>query len=235
MPLQEDIIRRALSNRPTTSTLMPKFGTINWKTITTTSQSFFNKKIPQVQLYTSYILPFPGMFPEEWDTDLDGIPDNWELNYFDGLEEINHFTTDSNNNGLTNAEEFILGLNPIDSNSKWDPELNVDINRIFLKIPMTANRLYTVFLTTSDDQLNDQLITEFNGSEIYEDNTDNNREIIINLDDYNNPRSFNIRLSIQPTIFFQNLDPDPLDINKTPSRIPPSTSSGTTIYTSYEP
>ena len=52
------------------------------------------------------------------DTDSDNMADSWEIMYFDNLSHDG--TADSDNDGLTDLEEFQLLTNPIDPDSDDD-------------------------------------------------------------------------------------------------------------------
>jgi hypothetical protein len=73
----------------------------------------------------------PSSYPirDTYDTDNDGLADEWEITYFKSL----NFNSDEDpdNDGYTNLEEFIAGTDPVDSSSKpasgSGAELNVDI------------------------------------------------------------------------------------------------------------
>jgi hypothetical protein len=52
-----------------------------------------------------------------WDSDDDGLPDEWELLYGFNPRDGNDASIDSDQDGLTNLEEFIAGTDPTDSSS----------------------------------------------------------------------------------------------------------------------
>ena len=58
------------------------------------------------------------------DGDSDGLPDDWELQFF-GNTESSH-DEDFDNDGLVNLLEYALGCDPIDSNSANLPEFNIN-------------------------------------------------------------------------------------------------------------
>ncbi len=59
----------------------------------------------------------PDIGPDEWiDTDADHLPDFWEMHYFDDLDEID--TGDSDQDGLSHQEEYLLGTDP----TQWDSD-----------------------------------------------------------------------------------------------------------------
>jgi hypothetical protein len=53
------------------------------------------------------------------DEDQDGLPDDWELEYFDSIESCNP-EDDSDTDGLTNAEEHEAGTHPLDKDTDKD-------------------------------------------------------------------------------------------------------------------
>lgn len=55
---------------------------------------------------------FLSAFPPGLDTDLDGIPDAWEIRYGYNPVDPNDTDLDFDNDGISNAQEYALGLNP---------------------------------------------------------------------------------------------------------------------------
>jgi PKD repeat protein len=53
------------------------------------------------------------------DTDMDGLDDDWELTYFSDVADC-AAGEDSDGDGLTNAEEYALGTNPVDPDTDGD-------------------------------------------------------------------------------------------------------------------
>jgi hypothetical protein len=67
------------------------------------------------------------------DTDMDGLPDEWEIMYFGSLIAQNG-TGDPDNDGISNLWEFALGLNPLlnqnsDTNSRSHYQYDL-LNRV---------------------------------------------------------------------------------------------------------
>ncbi len=59
---------------------------------------------------------FNGVRNDPNDTDLDGLPDAWELRYFGGLGQAN-WSDDSDQDGFNNLQEYGADTNPTNSNS----------------------------------------------------------------------------------------------------------------------
>lgn len=59
------------------------------------------------------------------DTDQDGLPDCWELQYFGDLSY--DADDDPDVDGFTNLEEFVAGSDPTDWTSKPRPPVIVDV------------------------------------------------------------------------------------------------------------
>jgi hypothetical protein len=55
------------------------------------------------------------------DTDQDGLPDQWETNYFGNIAGLPE--TDADQDGLTNLQEFLIGTNPTQATSALAPEI----------------------------------------------------------------------------------------------------------------
>jgi hypothetical protein len=202
---------------------------MGWKTQMSAPSTVIN--VPEVKLFTFVELPYPGLFSEEWDTDMDGIPDNWELAYFNDIGSIDHFTTDTNNNGLINAVEYVLGLDPLNPNSTFEHNLNITPNKATFSFSTQPFREYTIFnvIKTGDD-IEENIIASINGSEINEDNPNNEFSF-----DINNSASYEINVRIRLSPYIMNLDADEQETSPGPALIPPPLSQGRTIYTTYEP
>lgn len=82
---------------------------------------------------------------EAWDTDIDGLPDDFESAYF-GNPVIAVPTDDNDGDGLNNLDEYIAGSIPIDGASyprtQMDPEMP-----LWIGIPTVTGRVYSLFAT----------------------------------------------------------------------------------------
>lgn len=86
------------------------------------------------------------------DEDHDGLPDEWELQFFSGLETLNP-TQDYDSDGLTDWEEYRAGTRPMDSNSLLRvTAVARTVNPHFeISWSSSSNRLYSLW--RSDDLL----------------------------------------------------------------------------------
>jgi hypothetical protein len=79
------------------------------------------------------------------DSDLDGIPDAWEMTYNNG--DINSMTeyTDGDGDGLLDIEEYVMGSNPNDASSgPMQPQTSKTAEGFQVSFPTIAGRVYTV-------------------------------------------------------------------------------------------
>jgi len=59
------------------------------------------------------------------DEDQDGLPDDWEINYFGSIESCNP-GDDSDTDGLTNAQEYVAGTHPLVKDTDGDGVVDGD-------------------------------------------------------------------------------------------------------------
>ena len=59
------------------------------------------------------------------DADSDGLPDSWEITHF-GNTTAQTATLDADGDGLTNLDEYELGLNPVSTDTDYDGRSNAD-------------------------------------------------------------------------------------------------------------
>ncbi|MEL0117782.1 MAG: hypothetical protein VXB01_02470, partial [Opitutae bacterium] len=87
------------------------------------------------------------------DGDSDGLPDDWELEFF-GNTESSH-DEDFDNDGLVNLLEYALGCDPIDSNSANLPEFNINSDGFgMLSYTRPAETLGLTYFIESSGDLN---------------------------------------------------------------------------------
>lgn len=79
------------------------------------------------------------------DTDLDGMPDDWELEFFGNLNQaaINDFDWD----GQDDLSEFIAGTNPTNAASLFKLSESIIPEGYVVAWPMASNRTYNVYWT----------------------------------------------------------------------------------------
>jgi hypothetical protein len=88
-----------------------------------------------------------------FDTDADGLPDAWELQYFPSISDPRATpNADPDGDGYTNTQEYVAGTNPIDGTSR----LKIDAVTIVASAPslhfsVAAGKTYTILYS---DNLN---------------------------------------------------------------------------------
>jgi len=81
------------------------------------------------------------------DTDRDGIPDSWELEYFGNATSASG-TADTDGDGMINTEEFVAGTDPTNALSVLKLHVSAT-NKAILNFVAQTNRGYTVQYQTS--------------------------------------------------------------------------------------
>ena len=79
------------------------------------------------------------------DSDLDGIPDAWEMTYNGGdIDSMTH-CTDGDSDGLLDIEEYVMGSNPNDASSgPIQPQTSKTAEGFQVSFPTIDGRVYTV-------------------------------------------------------------------------------------------
>jgi hypothetical protein len=79
------------------------------------------------------------------DSDLDGIPDDWERTYNNGdIDSMTH-CTDGDSDGLLDIEEYVMGSNPNDASSgPIQPQTSKTAEGFQVSFPTIYGRVYTV-------------------------------------------------------------------------------------------
>ena len=85
------------------------------------------------------------------DVNTNGIPDNWERDFFNGVTTNRTAQTDTDHDGMTDFAEFIAGTNPTNAASRfYFTGANLQSNRLVqLQWPVVVNRLYQVNASTN--------------------------------------------------------------------------------------
>ena len=84
------------------------------------------------------------------DTDHDGIPDQWESDYFGSATGADR-NTDSDGDGMSNWAEYVAGTNPTNASSYLKIEQNVAPGSASVRVGTVSGHSYTVQFT---DNLN---------------------------------------------------------------------------------
>ena len=118
---------------------------------------------------------YPNDSRYQRDSDNDGMADRWELQYF-GSIETNNASTDHDNDGLNDADEFVHNTNPTQTDSDYDGVIDGDD-------PAPKNSDYR---TDSDnDGLPDEWEVEFFGNtQIATADTDSDDDGITDLEEF---------------------------------------------------
>jgi hypothetical protein len=85
------------------------------------------------------------------DSDGDGLPDAWELQYFGSLTNLS-FNDDWDGDGCSDAHEFVSGTDPIASNSHFEVvgvQAQPTGGGIILRWTSASNRTYSVYCATN--------------------------------------------------------------------------------------
>lgn len=80
------------------------------------------------------------------DTNSNGIPDTWEIQYFGGIDSPNGAASfDADGDGMTNLQEYLSGTSPNDPASKLQVAItSVTLSGAVLQFPTVTGRIYTV-------------------------------------------------------------------------------------------
>ncbi len=96
-------------------------------------------------------LSFTGTY-DFIDVNTNGIPDNWERDFFNGVTTNRSAKTDTDHDGMTDYAEFIAGTNPTNAASRlyFTSEKITNANsRVQMQWPVVSNRLYQVNASTN--------------------------------------------------------------------------------------
>jgi len=117
---------------------------VDFKTIKRRNQA----QVHQVELFGttqfSFTLGFTTASGGIADTDNDGLPDWWELQYFGGATNAQAMV-DSDGDGVNNWSEYIAGTNPNDANDVFEVAQTSGSTGITLWIPTETQRQYRIW------------------------------------------------------------------------------------------
>jgi len=84
------------------------------------------------------------------DTDGDGLPDSWEIQYFGSINDPRAVAgADPDNDGFTNLQEFYAGTSPTDPNSYLKLEsVNISSGSATLHFNAVAGKTYSILYRT---------------------------------------------------------------------------------------
>jgi hypothetical protein len=86
---------------------------------------------------------FGGVTPTRTDSDLDGLEDRWEVNYFSDIR-LAYYSDDSDRDGINNLGEQALGSDPTDGKSNLQLTILPAPKGVLLRWTSFAKRSYTV-------------------------------------------------------------------------------------------
>jgi hypothetical protein len=81
------------------------------------------------------------------DTDGDGMPDDWEQQYFGLAASTNGYNGDFDGDGLSNGREFVAGTSPTDAQSVFEfiAPTRLTNNAVVINWSSVSNRVYAVW------------------------------------------------------------------------------------------
>jgi alpha-tubulin suppressor-like RCC1 family protein len=109
-----------------------------------------NKRMPVVSKIASGGSHNLAIVPDDADSNLDGIPDWWEVAYGLNRNSYDARTTDTDGDGQFDAEEFIADTDPIDAESVFGLALSFQDQATgnILYGPVSTDRIYSLEYTT---------------------------------------------------------------------------------------
>ncbi len=90
--------------------------------------------------------PAPALNPE-MDTDANGLPDDWENEYFGSIGFDPY--ADADGDGTSNIMEFLAGTNPLSVASVFRPTSHTSGGMLILTVPTVSGRNYRVWGTAN--------------------------------------------------------------------------------------
>lgn len=81
------------------------------------------------------------------DTDSDGMPDTWEIDYFGSVYAINGEAGDDwDQDGISNFDEYFTGTDPTDADAVFALQAAVLSSDCVFSWPSTAGKIYTLWI-----------------------------------------------------------------------------------------
>jgi len=100
---------------------------------------------PMVSGVIEILYPNAPTLNPEADTNANGLPDSWEIEFFGalGVDPL----ADADGDGTTNLMEYLAGTNPQSAASVFRPTSRIEAGKLILSVPTVWGRSYSVWGT----------------------------------------------------------------------------------------